>query len=236
MKKINNSIKNVEKKPISLIMLLTSCLIITLLFYYNEVNASIFNLINKNKNKEFEYDFLNQDEIEKLLYLFNFNKERINHIIFYSKKNDISPFLTSAVIFAESDNKEKAISSANARGLMQLMHSTAIILLNSMGDYELLNKVKQNPDLLYDVELNISLGTKFLRDLRNFHKDWYETLHSYNVGPYAFKMGKRNFIYVNKIMSIYNDFQKMKLKEINKKYGQYISNLYAKKIELLALK
>ena len=43
----------------------------------------------------------------------------------YSKENNLDPLLVYAIIKAESNFNEKAISSTKAKGLMQLMDETA---------------------------------------------------------------------------------------------------------------
>ena len=226
-RKINNTIK-ISTVPIIFIIICFS--------YYNVLNAKMIDIEKKRKKKDFALESISNEEREKLLYLFNNDIGRVSHIVNYSKKNDISPFLTSAVIFAESDNREKAISIVKARGLMQLMLPTAVILLNAGGEKELAEQVIKNPDILYDVELNIKLGTYFLKDLRNMHKSWADALHAYNVGPFAFRYGRRNYAYVSKILTFYNDWEKMDQVGIYKKYNNYLSSIYIKKNEHLAMK
>ncbi len=172
----------------------------------------------------------------KLEYLFNGNLARVNAVIKYSEKNNINPLLIASVIFAESDNRKYAISRVKARGLMQLMKPTAILLANAMGKKKLVVNIYRNPRVLYDPEVNIMLGAKFLRDLRGMHKNWNQTLHAYNVGPVAFKYGKRNHSYVNKIMNYYNDFKKMNIEYIHKTYKHYLSYIYRKKMTLVVMK
>jgi len=194
----------------------------------------IFSLTKENNNKK-PVNTKNLLE-EKLNYLFDANYRRIISIQMHSKNNQIPALLTCAVIFAESENKAIATSYVYARGLMQIMHNTAISLTAAIGEKELSQKIRKNPAMLYEPELNIRLGTKFLNALRKTHNSWEDTLHSYNVGPFAFKKGARNYAYVNKIMRFYNDWKTMSLADIHKKYGEYLSSLYNKKMTLVAMR
>ncbi len=171
---------------------------------------------------------------EKLDYIFNSNQKRVNALIKYCKRHNIPPLFAASVIFTESTNKTLATSYVNARGLMQLMSKTAIVLAKATGDEKLAGAIKKNPNLLYDADINIFLGTYFLKDLKRQYKgDWSSALHAYNVGPYAFKKGKRNPHYVNRIMRFYSDWTNMNLEQIHKKYSAFLFNLYKKKNKLI---
>ena len=83
----------------------------------------------------------------------------------------LPPELIWAVIKVESDFRERAVSRAGARGLMQLMPATA----KAIG-----------VDDPLDPEQNILGGAYYLRRLANrFRGDIYSTLAAYNAGPTA---------------------------------------------------
>ncbi|MEJ2638855.1 MAG: transglycosylase SLT domain-containing protein [Desulfosarcinaceae bacterium] len=82
--------------------------------------------------------------------------------------HDVEPALIKAVILAESNYNPKAISKRGARGLMQLMPSTAAAL--GVTD-------------LFDPEDNINGGVKYLRQLLDrFNNDVRLALAAYNAG------------------------------------------------------
>lgn len=87
----------------------------------------------------------------------------------YAKKYQIDPMLVRSVIKAESAFDPKAVSSAGAQGLMQLMPATAASL---------------RVDDPFDPEQNIRAGVAYLRSLLNlFGGDLRKALAAYNAGP-----------------------------------------------------
>ena len=84
-------------------------------------------------------------------------------------KYNLQPALINAVIRAESNFKVRAVSSAGARGLMQLMPATA----KELG-------VENS----FDIEQNIDGGAKYLRKmLDRFGGNVRKALAAYNAGP-----------------------------------------------------
>lgn len=100
-------------------------------------------------------------------------------ILEVSKHYDIEPELILAVIFTESRFDVYAESSKGAVGLMQLMPSTALAVAKEL---ELQWKGRQ---LLTDPEINILLGTSYLRYLmqRYDEQGLDYALAAYNMGP-----------------------------------------------------
>jgi soluble lytic murein transglycosylase-like protein len=89
----------------------------------------------------------------------------------------LDPKLIFAFIRQESGFNPQARSSADARGLMQLMPATA----------RFINRGKIDKNQLYDPSLNISLGQKYLLHLMDHDKNPNEHMlsivASYNAGP-----------------------------------------------------
>ena len=86
-----------------------------------------------------------------------------------ARRYDVDPLLVKAVVKAESDFNQYAVSQKGALGLMQLMPDT----ISDMG--------VANP---LDPEDNIMGGTRFLKkNLDRFNDDIELSLAAYNAGP-----------------------------------------------------
>ena len=81
----------------------------------------------------------------------------------------LDPDLLNSVIHAESGFNSRAVSPKGARGLMQLMPSTA----NNLG--------VSNP---FDAQQNVGGGSRYLRELlERYNFDLVKALAAYNAGP-----------------------------------------------------
>lgn len=85
-----------------------------------------------------------------------------------SKANNIDPLLVHSVIQVESNYNTYAISTAGARGLMQLMPGTA----RDLGVTD-----------SFDPRQNIEAGVKYLKKLKDQYQDDRLALAAYNAGP-----------------------------------------------------
>lgn len=95
----------------------------------------------------------------------------------YAKEYDVDPYLILSVIKAESNFDSNATSRQNAKGLMQVTPPTAKWIVDQMGITEF------NDESLYDPEINIKLGTWYLKNLEGeFGENLDLVLASYNGG------------------------------------------------------
>jgi len=91
----------------------------------------------------------------------------------------LDPYLVIALSRQESLFNPRATSSSNARGLMQLIPSTARKMASQQG-------MNTESILLYDPSVNVQLGTAYLRNLfEMFHGDAFHAVAAYNAGENA---------------------------------------------------
>lgn len=116
--------------------------------------------------------FFNIKNIMKKFYPYNYSE----YIELYSKQRNEDPLLIAAIIKAESNYNVNAKSNKNAYGLMQLTPETAEWIAEKIGieNFSL--------DMLYDPEINISMGCWYVQDLYNEFKDTNLVLAAYNAG------------------------------------------------------
>jgi soluble lytic murein transglycosylase len=94
-----------------------------------------------------------------------------------ARRFDLEPEMLLAVIHVESRFDTRAVSSKGALGLMQIRPATAREVAGSLG-IEL-----TTDDQLFDPELNILLGSCYLRYLVDRFDDRDTALAAYNSGP-----------------------------------------------------
>lgn len=95
----------------------------------------------------------------------------------YSEQYDIDPLLTMALIKTESKFKQDALSHKSAKGLMQITDNTGEWCADKMGIKDF------NPDMLYDVETNIKIGTFYFDHLLDkYNGELSSTVAAYNAG------------------------------------------------------
>jgi len=134
--------------------------------------------------------------------LFPVDVRRYDSIIRRASKHYRLPFaFIKSVIKVESNFNPKAISSAKAKGLMQLMDMTA-------KDLDVTDS--------FDPEQNIFGGTRYLRLMANkFNGDLEKTAAAYNAGPSAVRRAKGvpNFRetkrYVARVKQMYEHYKKI---------------------------
>ncbi len=117
-----------------------------------------------------------------------------DYIHLAATKYEVSPQLIKAVIYHESGGNPKAVSPRGAKGLMQLVDTTA----QEMGAKN-----------VFDPKENILAGTKYLKSLlERFRGDVRLALAAYNAGPSVVEKLKQvppfkeTVNYVNKVLGL----------------------------------
>lgn len=113
----------------------------------------------------------------------------------------LEPALLKALVAVESSFNDKARSPANARGLTQVLPSTA----RDVG--------LQDPETnLYQAELGLAAGAAYLRQMWFEFRDWQLALAAYNAGPGAVRKHKgippfkETQAYVPMVLGLYREF------------------------------
>lgn len=104
-----------------------------------------------------------------------YKKDYSEYVSKYAEEYDIDENLIYALIKAESNFNEKAVSHQNAKGLMQLMQYTAQDLANR-------SQIKLTKDNILEPDININLGTQYIALLLNKYDSIEVALAAYNAG------------------------------------------------------
>jgi len=94
-----------------------------------------------------------------------------------SQAMEIDPYLTLSIIATESSFRRKAISWAGAYGLMQIKPITAEEVADDLGI------PWEGEKTLFDPVVNITLGLKYLSNLKKRFGNMHDALTAYNYGP-----------------------------------------------------
>lgn len=116
-------------------------------------------------------------------------KEKILKIIYpktyseivttYAEKYGVDSNLIFAVIKAESNFEENAVSSKSAIGLMQIVENTALDVARKNNIEIKQENIKEE---LLNVDNNINIGTKYLETLLKKYNNLEVALAAYNAG------------------------------------------------------
>ena len=94
-----------------------------------------------------------------------------------SRQRGLDPYIVAALIRQESEFNPKAVSSARAYGLTQVLPSTGRQLSRRVGIAQF------TPAMLFQPEVNLKLGAYYLKTLLDQQNgSWEQTLASYNAG------------------------------------------------------
>ena len=104
-------------------------------------------------------------------------------------KYDLDPWLVKGLIRQESMYNANSLSPAGARGLMQIMPKTGKELFTRTHPDQTFDK-----DVLFEPDINIRLGVRYLNDLNRKHKgNGVYILITYNAGPKVLKAWLKRF-------------------------------------------
>ncbi|MBR2787331.1 MAG: lytic transglycosylase domain-containing protein [Clostridia bacterium] len=134
--------------------LIISILVIILLMLFFKI-FNVYNILQKQIYKQEYSEYVNK----------------------YAEINEIDPMWIYAIIKVESNFDKLATSNKGAKGLMQLMDSTALDIAKELNieDFEL--------NMLYDPEINIMIGTKYFNKLlEKYNENYYLAIAAYNGG------------------------------------------------------
>lgn len=148
------------------------------------------NEIEKNiTRKKVNNDFVYEIKLPFKKGAFNKRVQRVLPFVQkYSKEYDLDPRRVLAQIHAESAFNPRAVSSANAYGLMQLVPRFGG---KEAKSYLLKSEIKPSIKELFNSEYNIKLGctyihilnTKYFNKIENKQSLEYLTISAYNTGP-----------------------------------------------------
>ena len=93
----------------------------------------------------------------------------------YAKKYNVDSNIIASIINAESSFNNRAVSSAGAVGLMQVLPQTAQWVCKKQGE-------SYYPEKLIDANFNINVGTYYLKYLINKFKNLDIAICAYNAG------------------------------------------------------
>ena len=93
----------------------------------------------------------------------------------YANEYNVDEYLIYAIIKAESNFESNAESHRGAKGLMQLMYSTAEDISKRIN-------IELNENNILDSDININLGTKYISMLIQKYNNINLALAAYNAG------------------------------------------------------
>ena len=114
---------------------------------------------------------MSQNQFLKIIY----PKKYEEYVSKYAKQYKVSENLIYAVIKSESNFNEKAISNKEAKGLMQIMNTTANEVAEKIN-------ININEEKLQEPEYNIMLGTKYLSMMIEKYENIQLAVAAYNAG------------------------------------------------------
>ncbi|MBR3250069.1 MAG: lytic transglycosylase domain-containing protein [Clostridia bacterium] len=114
-------------------------------------------------------------KVQDIIYRAIYPKLYYTEVNKYATEYRVDENLVYAIIKAESNFNEHAVSRSNAVGLMQLMYDTAT-------DIAKIVNIELDEEKLLDPDININLGTKYISMLITKYGNIEVALAAYNAG------------------------------------------------------
>lgn len=114
-------------------------------------------------------------KVQDIFFRAMYPKLYTNEVSKYAKEYSVDENLIYAIIKAESNFDENAVSRSNAVGLMQLMYDTAIDIAKVLN-------IEIDEEKLLEPDVNINLGTKYISMLIARYGNIEVALAAYNAG------------------------------------------------------
>lgn len=106
-----------------------------------------------------------------------YKQEYSEYVNKYAEEYNIDSMWIYAIIKVESNFNKDATSNSGAKGLMQLMDSTAVEMAKKVGIKDF------NSEMLFEPEVNIQLGAKYFDELlAKYNENYYLAIAAYNGG------------------------------------------------------
>ena len=118
---------------------------------------------------------INFKRIKNQILMTTYKTEYSEYVKNYANEYGVDEYLIYAIIKAESNFKQDAVSSRQAKGLMQLMYSTA-------EEISLKVNVELKEENILEPDININLGTKYISMLIKKYDNINLALAAYNAG------------------------------------------------------
>ncbi len=121
------------------------------------------------------FNNINFENIKNQLFRKIYKLEYAEYVEKYAEEYEVDKYLIFAIIKAESNFEEKAVSNKGAQGLMQLMYTTAEEIAARL-------EIDLNEENILQPDINIHLGTNYISMLIQKYENINLALAAYNAG------------------------------------------------------
>lgn len=166
-----------------------------------ENNVSID--INSKSEEIFKKELTNEEKITEIILRLqpNISKDKAQEIarltVENAKEYELNPYWMLSMMYVESSFNQNSKSEKGARGLMQIIPSTAKIY-------------GVTSEQLSDPTININTGFKYYKHLLDKFNDQMLATVAYNQGPTNVTRGKYRTWYYTKVKNVYEEILNIK--------------------------